>query len=246
MGVFCYIFLSALVVSLIALVGALTFLIRDNVLYKLIFALVGLAAGTLLGGAVFHLYPKGISEIGYNLSAKLLTAGFVAFFVLERVLHWHHCHERECDIHTFSYLILIGDAIHNFIDGVVMAASYITSVALGYMTTLAIVMHEIPQELGDFGVLVYGGFSKKKALLYNFISQLTALAGAISAYFLFTVSRTAMGLHSYLLPFAAGGFLYIATSDLIPELHREKNLRKSLISMVLFLMGLALMMVRMH
>ncbi len=246
METFTLVLLSAGVVSLVALVGAFTLVLRESVLRKLIFALVGLAAGTMLGGAIFHLFPEGFHELGYDVAAKLFIAGFVAFFILERVLYWHHCHERECDVHTFSYLILIGDAIHNFIDGVIIAASYLTSMAIGFVSTVAIIMHEIPQELGDFGVLVYGGFSKRKALLYNFISQLTALAGATTAYFIFTKSQAAMGFHTYLLPFAAGGFLYIATSDLIPELHKEKNLKKSLVAMLLFLAGLGMMMFHGH
>jgi zinc and cadmium transporter len=135
---------------------------------------------------------------------------------------------------------LIGDAIHNFIDGVIIAASYTTSLALGMTTTIAIILHEIPQELGDFGVLVYGGFGKIRALIYNFFSQLMALVGGLAGYYVFTTLSILQNLHHYLLPFAAGGFLYIAASDLIPELHKEKDIKKSLIWMTLFLLGLGL------
>ncbi len=241
MSVLLWVFLSSLIVGFVALIGAVTLILRENLLRKLIFILVGFAAGTLLGGAMFHLFPESFEHMSYNLSAGLLLAGFVLFFIMERVLYWHHCHEKECNVHTFSYLILFGDAIHNFIDGVIIAASYITSVALGITATIAIVLHEIPQELGDFGVLVYGGFSKGRALLYNFLSQLTAVAGALLSYFIFTQLPSFQHFHVYLLPFAAGGFLYISTSDLIPELHKEQNLRRSLLALIFFLLGIFVM-----
>ena len=243
MSPFLWIRLSSLLVGLVALIGVVTFTIREQWLNSLIFVLVGFAAGSLLGGAMFHLLPASIPYLGYDPATKILLAGFVLFFIMERVLYWRHCHERDCDVHAFSYLVLFGDAIHNFIDGVIIAASYTSSIALGVTSTLAIVLHEIPQELGDFSVLVYGGFSKTKALIYNFLSQLTAILGALFGYYVFSHLPGLHNLHYYLLPFAAGGFLYIATSDLIPELHREQDLRRSVIALMFFLLGLFVMVV---
>ena len=166
-----------------------------------------------------------------------MLVGFSSFFLLERVLMWRHCHEHECDIHAFTYLNLIGDGLHNFIDGVIIAAGYLTGFPVGIATTFAVAMHEIPQELGDFAILVYGGFSKTRALLFNFLSAVTAVFGAILGYF-FLQSHDSI---IYVLPFAAGNFLYIASSDLIPELHKELSLKKSFESFIVFIFGICLM-----
>lgn len=158
---------------------------------------------------------------------------------MERYLHWRHCHEEgECKIHAFTYLNLVGDGFHNFIDGMVIAASFLVSLKLGLVTTLAIVLHEIPQELGDFAVLVYGGFTKKKALLFNFASALMAVLGAVIGYL---VTDLVKNFASFILPFTAGGFIYIATSDLIPELHKENDLKRSTAAFLAFLLGIIFM-----
>jgi zinc and cadmium transporter len=164
--------------------------------------------------------------------------GFTLFFLLEKVLFWRHCHKGECKIHTFSYLILIGDAFHNFLDGLIIAASFIISPEIGLASTIAIALHEIPQEIGDFGVLIYGGMKIKKALLLNFLTALTAVIGGILG-FIFSES---LRISIYILPIAAGGFIYIGASDLIPELRKEINLKKSLLEFIIFLMGIALML----
>ncbi|MCX6799087.1 MAG: ZIP family metal transporter, partial [Candidatus Diapherotrites archaeon] len=163
--------------------------------------------------------------------------GFVVFFIIERILHWHHCHEGKCDVHPMSYLVLIGDGIHNFIDGLVIAASFIVGVPFGIITTLLIIGHEVPQELGNFGILVYGGFGRKKALLFSLMAQATCIIGGITGYFI--SSATSFSL--ILLPFAAGGFIYIGASDLIPELHKESNMQKAWLSFLLFIAGIAFM-----
>ena len=170
-----------------------------------------------------------------NYEAYILFAGFILFFVIERFLHWHHCHKEQCDVHAVSYLILFGDAIHNFIDGLIIAAAFLVNISLGIITTLVVVSHELPQELGDFGVLVYGGFERKKALLYNFIAQLTSILGGITGFFLIGSTGAAV----YLLPFAAGGFIYIAASDLIPELHKQESMKKAVGAFAFFLLGIA-------
>jgi zinc and cadmium transporter len=200
--------------------------------------MVGFSAGALMGGAFLHLLPESLAETEAMTVGLFLLIGFSTFFIIERVLHWHHCHKGTCEVHTLSYMNLTGDAVHNFIDGLIIAISYIADIRLGIVTTIAIIAHEIPQEIGDFGVLIYGGFSKSKALLYNFISASTAILGALIGYFL---SATVTGIIPSILPFAAGGFIYIAASDLIPELHKEPDIKKSLVSFGFFVVGIILM-----
>jgi zinc and cadmium transporter len=223
--------------SLLALAGAVTLGMKRESLDKVLFALVGFSAGALLGGAFFHLIAESIEEMPALEAFYLVFAGFILFFLIERLLHWHHCHEGHCDVHAFSYLILFGDAIHNFIDGLVIAASFIASVPMGLATSFAVLSHELPQELGDFGVMVYGGFSRKKALLYNLLAQMTSILGGILGFYVLAGTGIAM----YLLPFAAGGFIYISASDLIPELHKQASLRKTMAAFAFFIMGSALM-----
>ncbi len=239
MEVLMYILLATIIDSLLAFVGVFSLLMKEGSFEKLVFIFVSFAAGSLLGGAFFHLLEESIEKLEAFLSFQIFIIGFVCFFILERVLRWRHCHKKECKVHPFSYLILIGDGVHNFIDGFIIAVSFLIDIRLGIVTTLMIIFHEIPQELGDFAVLVYGGFEKRKALLLNFISQLTCIFGALCAYFYSSFFGNKI---VFALPFAAGGFAYIATSDLIPELHREENMRKSTFSLMLFLFGILFMM----
>lgn len=232
-----YIFLATLLNGLMALVGAVALVFPGKSTDAFIKSLVAFAAGALFGGALFHLTAESIEKIGSFQTFALLTLGFIIFFVLERYLWWHHCHEGECEVHPVSYLVLIGDAIHNFIDGAIIAASFLISIKVGLITTLLILFHEIPQELGDFAVLVDAGFSAKKALFYNFLSQMTAVIGALASYF----TLLTFNLTSFLLPVAAGGFLYISASDLIPEVHRHSEEGRALLYFFLFVVGICLM-----
>ena len=150
------------------------------------------------------------------------------------MLHWHHCHDEKCQKHSFRYLILFGDGIHNFIDGLIIAGSFIVSIPFGLITSLLILAHELPQEIGDFGVLIYGGFSRKKALFYNFLSQITSIIGGIFGFFFLSLKESIV----MIMPIAAGGFIYIAVNDLIPEVFREKNLKKRLINLSFIILGL--------
>jgi len=245
--VLLYILGSTFLISLIAFVGVLTLFLKEKLLNKILLVLVSLSAGALIGGAFLHLLPEAILKVGADADALLniflyLLLGFCIFFILEQFIRWHHhhgCHGEECNIKPFSYLILISDGVHNFIDGLIIAGSFVINPSVGIVTTLAVALHEIPQELGDFGVLVYGGFDKTKALLLNFISALTAILGGIAGYFL---SAWIEGSAVYLLPFAAGNFIYIAASDLIPEIKHRENLKKSLLHFVVFLCGIGLML----
>ena len=195
------------------------------------------------GGADIHhlvetkFFESQMNNEGMNAFIFVLI-GFVLFFIIEKVLHWRHCHNGKCDVHTFHYMNLIGDSIHNFIDGLIISASFVASTSLGITTTIAIAAHEIPQEIGDFGVLIYGGFKKKKAIVLNFIVALLIVAGGIVGYF---ISRNIEQAVVFLLPFAAGGFIYIAATDLIPEIKKELNIKKSMATMIVFICGILIM-----
>lgn len=228
---------ATIIVSLVSFVGVLTLAFKEKLLKKIVLMLVGFSAGALIGGAFLHLIPEAL-EKGMNDNLFLyVILGLIAFYVLEKFLHWRHCHEGKCPIHMFTYLNLIGDAIHNFTDGLIIAVSFVVNFKLGLVTTLAVIAHEVPQEFGDFGVLIYGGFTKFKALFYNFLSALTAILGAVIGFFL----SSAVDDITFLLPLTAGGFIYIASSDLMPELRKEKSIKKSLFPFIFFLLGVAFM-----
>ena len=167
-----------------------------------------------------------------------MILGFILFFLIEKILHWRHCHEEHCQIHSFAYINLFGDSVHNFIDGLIIAASFVASIPLGITTTLAVALHELPQEIGDFGVLVYAGFKRSKALLMNFLTAITAVLGGLIGFYLSSYAESFM---MFLLPFAAGGFLYISASDLVPELRKELNMKKFSLIFITFLVGIAIM-----
>jgi zinc and cadmium transporter len=212
--------------------------IKERLMQRVLLLLVGFSAGALAGGAFLHLLPEALETLNPGETFLYTLLGFSLFFLLERILHWRHCHEGRCDIHAFTYLNLYGDSLHNFIDGLVIAGSFIGGIPLGIATTLAVASHEVPQEIGDFGVLLYGGFSKYKALWFNLLTALTAVLGGLAGYYL---SALVSGFASILLPLTAGGFIYIAASDLIPELHKEQNLYKANLAFVLFVLGIFFM-----
>ncbi|MFC2143362.1 ZIP family metal transporter [Candidatus Aenigmatarchaeota archaeon] len=232
---------SVIIISLISLIGIVTLLIKENALRKVLLFLVSFSAGALFSGAFIHLLPEAVEKFGFGVEISLYTlSGIVVLFVLEKLIHWRHCHvpTSKNHPHPFGYINLIGDAIHNFIDGMIIGASYLASVTTGITTTIAVILHEIPQEIGDFGVLLYAGFSKKRALMMNFLSAITAILGTIVSLVLATYVE---GITMFLLPFAAGGFIYIAGSDLIPELHKEEKMSKSIIQLIFFILGMMIM-----
>jgi len=188
-----------------------------------------------MGSAFLHLIPEA-AELSEYVFIYILI-GFFAFFIIEKLFHWRHCHNLKCKehVHSFAYMNLVGDGIHNFIDGLIVAAGFLASPLIGLTTSAAIVLHEIPQELGDFGVLVYAGFSKKKALLSNFLIALTALIGGVLGYLVLGIFENIMPL---LLAVAAGGFIYIAASDLIPEIRKQESLASTLVNSIVILFGI--------
>lgn len=235
-----YIILATFIVSLFSFVGVVSLALNEKILNRILLVLIGLSAGALMGGALLHLLPEAV-EASDGLDVYLIVlVGFILFFLIEKVLHWRHCHKGQCDVHTFHYMNLVGDSIHNFIDGLIMAASFVVSLPLGITTTIAIATHEIPQEIGDFGVLLYGGFSKKKAIVMNFFVAVTAVFGGIVGFF---VSSFVEDIVVYILPFAAGGFIYIAATDLVPEIRKELNMKKYMATLVVFICGILIMWV---
>ena len=243
--VWLYALISVLIVSLVSLIGIFTLFLNSKKLEKILIYFVAFSAGALFAGAFLHLLPEALEELPPATTFIYALIGFSLFFLMERLFHWRHCHEGKCDVHAFTYLNLFGDGFHNFIDGLVIAASFIVSVPLGIATSIAVASHEIPQEIGDFGVLVYGGVSKSRALFFNLLSALTAVLGGVIGFYL---SSAVSGLAPMLLPITAGGFMYIAASDLIPELHKEKNNYKANLAFVLFILGIFFMwgMTRLH
>ncbi len=238
------ILISTFLISIISFIGVITFSIKEKSLKEIVIFLVSLSAGALMGGAFLHLIPESIvvcSPEDLNTLFVNVLVGFVIFFLLEKLLHWRHCHDVNCKVHRvkmFGYMNLIGDAVHNFIDGLVIAAAFVTDVNLGITTSIAIASHELPQEIGDFGVLIHSGMKRKKAILFNFITALTAVMGGIVGY---VMSSSVSSFVPMLLPIAAGGFIYIASSDLIPELKKSTDLKQSFMTFVIFIFGIALM-----
>ncbi|MFA5953391.1 MAG: ZIP family metal transporter [Candidatus Pacearchaeota archaeon] len=238
MNILILIIVSTIIVSLITFVGIFTLILKKKNLNNFLKVLVSLSAGALIGGAFFHLIPEASNDLTLERTMLFVLIGFVLFFLIEKVLHWRHCHKGNCEVHSFAHISLFGDGIHNFIDGLLIASSFLVDIHIGWITTLAIIIHEVPQEFGDFGVLVYGGFEKRKALFYNFISGLLAVLGGIFGYLIFSITEFNF---AFLLAIAAGGFLYISSSDLIPEIRKETSLKKALINFLIFLAGLVLM-----
>ncbi|MFO7547475.1 MAG: ZIP family metal transporter [Acidimicrobiia bacterium] len=214
-----WVVISGLAMSSIALVGSITLFLPERTLGRLIMPLVAFAAGSLLGGALFHMLPGSVEVLGNRLAVYVwLTAGFVTFFLLEQYLQWHHCHRTVSRHGPLGYLILLADGAHNFIGGLAVAGAFIVDLRLGLVTWLVAAAHEVPQELGDFGILVHSGWSPHRALLFNLLSALTFLLGGLIAYAMSGAVEVA-----FLVPFAAGNFIYIAAADLLPQLTASKT-----------------------
>lgn len=235
---------ATLLVSSGSLVGVLAISIKPKILNRLLLPLVSLSAGTMLGASFLHLLPESIESMDAHLVFQLALGAFIGFFLLERILHWRHCHdEQHLTRHTIGYMNLLGDAIHNFIDGLLIAASFAAGESLGIVAVLAIALHEVPQELGDYGVLLHSGFTKLKALFANVAVSLTSVIGGVIGYFL---SHNTIIFANYLIPIAAGGFIYIAATDLIPELKEGKTTKKTIATALMFIFGIVLMSLLSH
>ena len=240
---YIYAFISVLVVSLVSLVGVFSLSLKEEIIRKYISLFISLAVGALLGDAFIHLIPETFKNPLNHVSTSLLIiAGILLFFVIEKFLHWHH-HEDDTEenhIHPVGKLLLFTDGFHNFIDGIIIGVSFLVSVPIGIATTLAVILHEIPQEIGDFAVLIHSGYSTKKALWLNFFSALAAIIGLIFALIFGNLAEI---FTLWVLPIAAGGFIYIAVADLIPELQKTKELKYSILQIIAVMIGILAMLV---
>jgi zinc and cadmium transporter len=238
-------FLVAIGLSLVGGVGGLlvasgVLLVKDNARTKLIPWLVSYAVGALLGVSMLRLLPTALETLPSPRVFGTLLLGILLFFVLEKLVLWRHCHTHDCEVHESSvFPVLIGDAFHNFVDGAVVAAAVMTSVPLGISTAIAVAAHEIPQEVGDFAILLHAGYSRSRALVLNVLSSLASAAGAVAALVAFD---SLPPLLPYFLALAAASFLYVAMADLIPGLHRGRTDASSLRQILLIAAGVATMM----
>ncbi|MFH1662126.1 MAG: ZIP family metal transporter [Candidatus Falkowbacteria bacterium] len=240
--IYIYTLLSVLIVSILSFVGIFTLALKFEKLKKLTMFMVSLSAGTLLGGAILHLMPEAIEEHGSSPSIWILfLLGIIIFFILEKIICWRHCHipTTKNHPHPLGMMNLVGDGLHNFIDGMIIAGAFLVDVKLGIATTIAVISHEIPQEIGDFGVLIHAGYSRARALFLNFLIATTAILGAIIALL---IGGQIENFSSYIIPITAGGFIYIATADLIPELKKNTELSKSFGQLAVILIGIGIML----
>jgi zinc and cadmium transporter len=234
-------FLSVLAVSLASLVGAFFLSLNEDKLKKYVHFFISLAIGALLGDAFIHLIPESFEKIpNPSIASIFIITGIIIFFIIEKFLHWHHHGEdkEENHIHPVGKLILFSDGFHNLIDGIIIGVSFMASIPLGIATTIAVLLHEIPQEIGDFAVLIHSGYTKKRALFLNFLSALTAIFGLFIALIF---GNLAESFSVWILPIAAGGFIYIAVADLIPELRVTKKMSSTLSQIFFILLGVFLM-----
>ncbi len=264
-------FLTIFVIGSLSLIGLVMISIREKTLDQILFILVAFATCTILASALFDLIPESIHHLeelnssGAGIPESLvflfIIFGYVIFFVIERFIYWFHGHAHEEEnklvcytgigqgedyslsrsggVKSFALLNLIGDGLHNFLDGIIIMVAFLSGPRNGIIITLAVVFHEFPQEIGDFGILLYGGFSKKKALFFNFLSGMIALLGGLAAFIL---SGAIEIFNLFFLAFSGGGFLYIASTELMPELIKEKDLKKSIVQALIFVCGLILVM----
>lgn len=240
--VWLYTLISVIIISLISLAGVFTLSVGPERLKRILLYLVSFAAGAMLGDVFLHILPEVAEQSGFSLKISYaFLLGIILFFILEKFIHWRHCHLPDCENHprALAAMNLIGDGLHNLLDGLMIAGGYLVSLPLGLATSLAVIFHEIPQEIGDFGVLLHSGLSRQKALWLNLLSASAAIVGAV---LVLALNRQLAGLTEIILPLTAGGFIYIAGSDLIPELHKETTAQKSLIQLFFLILGILIML----
>ncbi len=238
---YVYAFISVIIVSLVSLIGVFSLSIKEEIIKKYVRIFIALAVGALLGDAFIHLIPEAFEKISNtNIVSILIIIGIIIFFIIEKFLHWHHHGEdkEQTHIHPVGKLILFTDGFHNLIDGIIIGASFLISIPIGIATTIAVVLHEIPQEIGDFAVLLHAGYTKKRAILFNFLSALMSILGLVLALIFSNITETFI---LWILPIAAGGFIYIAVADLIPELQKTKKVKYSMFQFLTILIGILAM-----
>lgn len=235
--------LAVFAVSLLSLIGLFTLSFKESALRKVLFLLISLAAGALLGDAFIHLLPEAFEEAGSVSTSIFVLAGILSFLMLEKFLHWHHSHgddasEEHARTHPVGHLVIVSDGVHNLVDGIAIGAAFLVSPEIGIATTIAIALHEIPQEIGDFGLLLHAGFSRARALWMNFVSALTAFGGVAIA---FALAETSERIIPLIAAFAAGNFIYIALADLVPEIHKTRGTTRGIAQFLVILAGLGAM-----
>jgi zinc and cadmium transporter len=237
--VWLYTILAVVLVSAISLVGVFTLAIKSKNLSNILHFFVAFSTGALIGDTFMHLLPEAIEKNSSQIWPLALIIGILFFFLLEKILRWRHCHDEACENPKhLGPMNLVGDGFHNIIDGILIGASFLVSPTLGLATTVAVVLHEIPQEMGDFAVLLHSGYNVKKALIYNLLSGLMAIIGAV---LILIVGQSVVAITNFMIPLAAGGFLYIALSDLVPELHKETKKSTTALQVVAILFGILIM-----
>lgn len=228
------ILLSSIAAALVSLVGGLFVIFNDEKVRKATHYIVSFAIGALFSVSFLDLIPEAIEMGSVESVMPYVLLGILMFFLLEKFIFWYHCHDGKCPVHTYSYIVLWGDFLHNFVDGIILGLTFLVDMRLGFITTIAIILHEIPQEIGDFGILIHGGFSRKKALWYNFLSALSVIIGGVLTYFI------GAALEPFLpkaLGLIAGAFIYLAAVDLMPELHEYPKLSHTLIQILFIIVG---------
>jgi zinc and cadmium transporter len=237
-----YALASVIAVSAIALIGLAVVAVQPQRLRRILFALISLAAGSMFGDVFIHLLPESYAQSEDHVTTALMVlAGIFGFFSLEKFLRWRHEHlvDAQVRIQPVGYLNLVADGVHNLIDGMLIGGAYLASVPIGFATTLAVILHEIPQEIGDFGVLLQAGLSTTKALAFNLLSAALAIVGAL---IILVASSSSAPLVGIMLPLTAGSFIYIAGADLLPELHKELTPAKSIVQLIAMLIGAGVML----
>lgn len=241
-NIWLYAILSTFIISLVALIWIIFLWFHQEKLKKIVIYLVSFSAGALLGDVFIHLLPEMVEEGSFTIQSSLFILWWILFgLITEKIIHWNHCHMpiTKNHVHHFAIMNLVGDFVHNIIDGLIIGASYMVSIPVGIATTIAVLLHEIPQEIWDFWVLIHWWMSKKKALSLNFFTGLSSIIWVIIALL---INNYTNNITSFLIPFAAGSFIYIAGSDLIPELHKENKTWQALLQIFSFLIGIAVMM----
>ena len=236
---------GVILVSLISLIGIVLFALNEKLVRRMLLPLIGFSTGALLGDVFIHMLPEMAEEENFRNRLLLILVGILLSFIIEKVIHWRHCHcsglplqDDRHHVHPMGVMNLVGDGIHNFIDGALIAGSFLVSTPIGIATTIAVILHEIPQEIGDFAILLYSGFTRRKALFFNLLSGCVAIVGTI---LVLLTAKTLPLAGAWLLPIAAGNFLYIAGSDLIPELHKDARISRALLQLLTILAGIGVM-----
>lgn len=229
---------TAAVISILSIIGIFTSMLHKVVLKRLMLLLIAFSAGTLLGETFIHLIPEILEHLNISPFSILLLLGILFYLAFEKILHWHHCHHGHCNVHKYSYASLFGDLVHNFIDGLIIFVSYSVSIPLGLATSFAIIMHEVPQEADDFEILVKSGFTKTTALMFDFLLSFVVVLGILVGNLF-----SAFSFEQYFLAFAAGGFVYVAFTELLPHLHHNPDSNKTISSFLFFTAGILFMYV---